>query len=124
MKNVALYDETCSLCQLSKKKIMELDVLQRIEWVSLQTYEKTPNIISFNRKELRKEIHLITSKGKVLKGFYAMRNIMLQCPLLFIFGIICYVPFADVIGNPIYRWVAKNRHIFLRQSCKDGNCSL
>lgn len=124
MKEIALYDESCSLCQLSKKRIMSLDWFKRVNWVSLQEYEKKEISLHINKKELRKELHLITVNGKVLKGFYAIRKIMLQCPLLVLPGVICYIPFVDIIGNPMYRLVAKNRHSFFRQSCDDGNCSL
>ncbi len=103
---------------------MSLDWFKRVEWVSLQNYEKRSNSIHINKKELRKELHLITSKGKILKGFYAIRKMMIQCPLLIIPGVLCYVPFIDLIGNPLYRWVAKNRHVFFQKSCDDGNCSL
>lgn len=120
----ALYDESCSLCQLSKKRMMRLDWFKRVNWVPLQEYEKQPNHIDFNRKELRKELHLVTAKGDVLKGFYAIRKMMMQCPLLVLPGIICYIPFVDLIGNPVYRWVAKNRHFFFKKSCNDGKCTL
>jgi predicted DCC family thiol-disulfide oxidoreductase YuxK len=109
---------------MSKKRVMALDWFKRVSWISLQDYEKKPTAHSFNGKELRKELHLITSKGKVLKGFYAIRKMMLQCPLLVIPGVICYVPFVDFFGNRLYRWVAKNRYLFFRQSCDDGKCSL
>lgn len=103
---------------------MALDWFKRVNWVSLQEYERKPNNLYINKKELRIQLHLITVKGEVLKGFYAIRKIMLQCPLLVIPGIICYIPFVDFVGNRVYRWVAKNRHIFFGKSCDDGKCSL
>ena len=120
----ALYDETCILCQLSKKRVMKLDWFKRVTWVSLQEYEKQQFHIHFNKKEIRAELHLITVKDDVLKGFYAIRKIMLQCPLLVLPGIICYLPFVDLIGNRVYRWVARNRHVFFKKSCDDDNCAL
>lgn len=124
LKELALYDESCSLCQVSKKRVMALDWLKRVNWVSLQEYEKKANNHYLNKKELRTQLHLITANGEILKGFYAIRKIMLQCPLLMIPGVICYMPFVDLFGNRVYRWVAKNRQIFLGKSCDDGNCSL
>lgn len=103
---------------------MSLDWFKLVDWVSLQDYENQPTSHLFNRKELRKELHVITSNGKVLKGFYAIRKLMLQCPPLVILGVICYLPFVDLVGNRLYRWVAKNRHVFFQKSCDDGNCSL
>ena len=107
-----------------RKKMMSLDWFKRVDWISLQEYEKKPTCYSFSRKELRKELHLITSNGKVLKGFYAIRKMMLHCPLLVMPGVICYIPFVDLVGNRVYRWVAKHRHLFFRKLCDDGKCSL
>lgn len=123
MKDLALYDESCSLCQRSKKWMMSLDWFNQVAWVSLQDYEQESNCFPFNKKDLRKELHLITSNGRVLKGFYAIRKMMLQCPLLVIPGVICYLPFVNLVGNRVYRWVAENRHILFRQSCDDEKCS-
>lgn len=123
LKVIALYDETCSLCQMSKNRMMPLDWFNRVNWISLQDFEKKLSLPLINRKELRKELHLITVKGEILKGFYAIRKIMLQCPLLVILGVICYIPFADIFGNKIYRFVAKNRYLFFQNSCDDDKCS-
>lgn len=121
---MALYDELCSLCQKSKKTFSKIDYFNRIEWTSLQQFDvKNANFYS-NRKELREQLHVITSRGKILKGFYAIRRIMIQCPVTALIGAVCYVPFVDWIGVKIYRWVARNRYRFFRKKCNDHNCSL
>lgn len=113
-----------SLCRLSKNRVKKLDWFKQITWLSLQEFEQQPNHIHYNKKELRTELHLITAKGDAVKGFYAIRKIMLRCPLLVLPGMICYLPYVELIGNRVYRWVAKSRHFFLKKPCDDGKCGL
>lgn len=126
MKMIALYDNSCSLCKETKKWLEKLDILKRIEWVSLQEYEKQNHStsFSFSKEDLRKELHIIDQKGKVYKGFFAVRKLLVTSPLTIIIGVLLYIPFASFIGVPIYEWIAKNRHRFLRKNCSDGSCSL
>ncbi|MBU8879837.1 DUF393 domain-containing protein [Bacillus sp. FJAT-29790] len=126
MKTIALYDGTCSLCRKSKRIFEKLDWLGKVYWVSLQEYEKTAQsqVVLFDQMELRKELHIITSSGKVLKGYYAIRHILVLFPSTILMGVILFIPFSPLIGNPIYKWIAKNRHKFLKRKCEDGSCSL
>lgn len=125
-KRMVLYDAKCLLCAKAKTSLKKWDWLDRVQWVSLQEYEekgKTP----FQAVELRKEIHLLIKNAqeeKVLKGFLAMRAIFLQMPLTFILGLICYIPGAHIVGDPLYKWIAKNRHRFLKNQCDSESCSL
>ncbi|AGX05919.1 DUF393 domain-containing protein [Bacillus infantis] len=124
MKTMALYDNTCQLCQMTKKSFQKLDLLHRVDWVSLQKYEQEHGEIQFSSRELRKELHIITPEKKVLKGFYAVRRLLLLFPLTFVLGLFMHLPFASAAGVPVYRWIARNRHKLLRKKCKDGSCSL
>lgn len=124
MKAIALYDETCSLCKESKRILEKFDSFKKVQWVSLQEYEKVEQAISFNKVDLRKELHIITNDGKVLKGFYAVRYLLIFFPATFIVGAILFVPFSSVIGNPIYKWIAKHRHRFLKKKCDNDSCSI
>ncbi|WP_110927381.1 thiol-disulfide oxidoreductase DCC family protein [Bacillus massiliglaciei] len=125
MKDLVLYDGQCILCRQTKKRLESIDWLKRTEWQSLQEYEQQERAILFKREDLRREMHLITPDGRVLRGFYAVRRIMLHTPVLALVGLMGYLPFADRLGNPLYRWIAKNRHLFFKKgTCKDGGCSL
>ncbi|GLB58591.1 hypothetical protein NCCP133_07240 [Cytobacillus sp. NCCP-133] len=101
-----------------------MDWLNKVEWISLQEYEKSPNSFSFTNQDLRKELHIIVPNGNVKKGYYAVRRLLLHFPATSIASILLYIPFIDKIGNLLYHWVAKNRHKFLRKKCDDGSCSL
>ncbi|MFE8703330.1 thiol-disulfide oxidoreductase DCC family protein [Cytobacillus sp. FJAT-54145] len=124
MKRIALYDGKCSLCKESKKIFQKLDVLNQVEWISLQQYNEENGECDFHPVELRKELHLLLPSGKALKGFFAVRSVLLRSPYSFVFALPLYIPFVHLIGSPIYRWIAKNRHKFLKRKCDDGSCSL
>jgi predicted DCC family thiol-disulfide oxidoreductase YuxK len=124
VKTMALYDNTCQLCQMTKKSFGKLDLLHRVEWISLQKYEKEHGELIFSSKELRRELHIITPSQEVLKGFYAVRRLLLLFPLTFVFGLLLHFPLASAAGVPVYRWIARNRHKLLRKKCKDGSCTL
>ncbi|MDE3839982.1 DUF393 domain-containing protein [Bacillus methanolicus] len=124
MKTIALYDQTCSLCQETKRIFNKLDWLGKVEWISLQEYEKKQSCFPFRKEDLRKELHIVTPSNKIYKGFYAVRRLLVLLPATFFFGILIHAPLVDRIGSPIYKWVAKNRHKFLRKNCDSGSCSL
>lgn len=127
MKNkiIALYDHHCILCQKSKQWFMSLDWFHQIEWISLQKMEEENTLpFGITGKDLRRELHVLTKEQTLFVGFYAIRKIFLQFPLTYIVGLVLYLPFADKIGVPLYRIIAKNRYRFFRKKCKDGNCSL
>lgn len=124
MKIISLYDGKCVLCQETKKIFEKLDTRNKVEWLSLQEYEKKNDGISFRPSELRKEIHIILPGNRVLKGFGAVRKLLLQYPATFIVGFLLYLPFISWVGSPIYKWIARNRHRFIKKKCTDGSCSL
>jgi predicted DCC family thiol-disulfide oxidoreductase YuxK len=124
MKTIALYDGTCSLCKETKKIFKKLDWLNRVEWISLQEYEKRPGSFSFSRQDLRRELHIITPSGSVKKGYSAIRRLLFLFPASFLMSLLLYLPLTPMLGDPIYKWIAKNRHKFLKKKCDDGSCSL
>lgn len=123
MKTIALYDKTCSLCKESKRIFQKIDWLNQINWISLQEYEQY-NQVKIDSKSLRRELHIITPRGKILKGFYAIRYLFIQFPATALFGFLLYIPFTPIIGEWVYRIIAKNRHRFLKSKCDNGSCSL
>ncbi|WP_246860959.1 DUF393 domain-containing protein [Bacillus sp. REN3] len=123
-KTMALYDESCSLCQQTKRTMEKLDWFHRVEWISLQEHEKAGSGPGFRAAALRRELHIIDQNGKVLKGFYAVRRLFLLFPLTFAAGLLMYLPLAPAVGNPFYKWIAANRYRFMRRKCENGSCSL
>ncbi|MRH44791.1 DUF393 domain-containing protein [Aquibacillus halophilus] len=118
-----LYDETCYLCQQSKKIIQLIDWLRVFEWQSLQTYSGNHILTDEQLSEMEGEIHLITKKDSVLVGYFAVRYILLRCPITVIIGLLMYIPKSPKVGVPAYRWVAKNRYQLFKKKCK-GVCKI
>lgn len=126
-ERLALYDEQCTLCQQTKKTVQRWDWLHRIEWVSLQEYEKSEKPIQFQAIDLRRELHLLVKnqdKVKVLRGFQAVRHLLIQLPVTFVIGSVCYIPGVSLIGNPLYKWVAKRRYQLMKGKCDSEHCSI
>ncbi|HAQ06959.1 MAG TPA: DUF393 domain-containing protein [Bacillus bacterium] len=124
VKMTALYDKSCRLCKQTRKTLEKLDWLNKVEWISLQEYEQLNEGIKIEAVELRREIHIIDKRGNIQKGYYAIRRMFLLFPVTLLLGLIMYIPFSSLIGNPIYKWIANNRHRFFRKKCDDGSCSL
>lgn len=124
MKITALYDENCTLCQETKRRLEVIDKFGKVKWISLQQFERNSDNNPFTAKDLRQELHIILPDNRVLKGYDAVRKLLLISPLTFPIGIVLYAPLIPYIGRPIYKWIASNRHIFLRSKCEDGSCSL
>lgn len=124
MKIYALYDANCTLCQESKRIFQKIDRKTKVNWLSLQEYEKTDQEYSFSAIELRRELHIILPDKRVLKGFEAVRKLLLISPYTFLIGSFLHIPYMHVIGRPIYGWIAKRRHQFKAHKCSDDSCSL
>lgn len=105
MKDIVLYDGNCGFCRLSKNMAKKLDWLRNLEWIELERYQG----VLFSQEELESEIHLVTSSGKVLRGFSAIRRILWQLPLTTILSLLLYLPFAKWFGDRVYAFVAKYR---------------
>lgn len=123
-KLIVLFDSSCILCQQTKKVLKKFDWLNQVNWISLQEYSHLNPVHTFDPIELRRELHVVDHKGNVTKGFYAVRKLFLLFPLTFIPGLFMYIPYASLVGNPLYKWIAANRHKFLRKKCDNGSCTL
>ncbi|WP_221565022.1 thiol-disulfide oxidoreductase DCC family protein [Alkalihalobacillus sp. TS-13] len=111
MKHVVFYDADCPLCSNARRIIERLDWFERIYWIPLQEIEKTEyKLFITQNRNVYDEIHMITSKGKVLKGFDTVRRVLTLLPISFPISLILYLPFIDKIFSPLYRWISKNRY--------------
>ncbi|WP_316571036.1 DUF393 domain-containing protein [Neobacillus sp. YIM B06451] len=124
MELLALYDGNCVLCNKSKAKSEKLDWLGRVKWLSLQEYEKEGRKPAFRAIDLRRELHVIDGNGRIYKGFFAVRKMLLQFPVTFLPALLLYLPFAVKAGIPIYNWIARNRFKWMGEMCEDGSCSI
>ncbi|SDK09056.1 thiol-disulfide oxidoreductase DCC family protein [Sediminibacillus albus] len=123
-KSIVLYDKDCYLCQQTKKIIHILDWFKVFDWVSLQKYEQT-NLLSNQEKEaIRGEIHIIMPNGNRITGYQAVRFMLIRCLLTMPLGILMYIPKSEIIGEPLYKWIAKNRYQLFKNKCTNGVCKI
>ena len=106
-----IYDDNCGLCCSSVR------LLQRMDWWGSFEYIPGP-------KGMR-EMQLMQLDGKIYGGFFAFRQLVWHCPMLYLFIPIIYFPGSKLLGALVYRWIARNRHFFpLIHSCNNGECHL
>ena len=107
-----IYDDDCGFCLRSIRIGKWLDWRRCMDWYPRSEpglYEKFPKT---NKEETLNRMVSIRPDGKVYGGFFAVRDILLHCPLTFIPAFLLYIPGVSLAGDPAYRWVAKNRHRF------------
>lgn len=92
--------------------------------MSLQEYERKGFSPRFKAVDLRREIHMINPDGKVLVGYWAVRRLLLLSPITCLIGLVLHLPFVHLIGNRVYRLLAKNRYKLNKRKCEDNSCSL
>ncbi|WP_053218826.1 thiol-disulfide oxidoreductase DCC family protein [Virgibacillus senegalensis] len=123
-KSIVLYDGDCYLCRQTKQVIGLLDWFGAFRWLSLQEYERRQTVTSKQRQAIRGEIHIVQPDGKINKGYQAVRFMLIRCLVTAPLGVLMYLPKSEVLGDPLYRWVAKNRYRIFKNKCTNGVCKL
>lgn len=114
------YDEECPLCIRAKIIISHLDFFNVVAFKGVQTYGfKEERFKDIDKEELLNNIYSITKKGEILIGVNAYRFILLRTPLLFLIGMLMYIPPFSIISRYIYSKVALNRNT---ERCTEDNC--
>ncbi|WP_179134013.1 thiol-disulfide oxidoreductase DCC family protein [Halobacillus massiliensis] len=123
-KAIALYDDHCFLCRQTKKMLQPLDWFGFIKWQPLEQFVNDYKISYQSAEVLKKEIHIVTYKKEVKKGFEGMSYLFQKMPLLFPLGLVMNLPGASLVGAPIYRWIARNRYRLFKARCESSSCSI
>ena len=106
-KTLIIYDDKCLFCIDIKKKIDKIDKNKKLKWVGITKFNYKKH--NLRKQDLLEEMHLIVD-NKVYKGYYAFKQISKRIPLLFLLYIMMLIPGIDIIGNWVYKLVAKNRY--------------
>ena len=102
-----IYDGDCGFCKRSMAWFLAFDGLRQI---SIRNYRTNPSPIVPSEK-VDEALYVVTADGKALPGFDAYRYVVLRVPGHWWMAPLFYVPvFSRMLGRPIYRWVASNRH--------------
>ena len=109
-KTIVFYDQSCNMCIGVTGWLSKIDHKQQFKLVPYQDSEYLKKYPQLELKQLEKQIHVITEKGKALKGADAMLEIWRKTahftsPLAYLLRL---PPFIW-IARPIYNLVAKHR---------------
>ena len=104
---VFYYDGDCGMCTRLVSRLQKFDARGLITWTAFQSLKCPPSGISWD--DLDQAAYLISDAGEVSEGFYAIRGLLTRLPTVAAIGRFMYLPGVDLIGRPIYRFVARNR---------------
>ena len=96
------------MCAATVRWLRLFDWRNRIEWRTTQDIASPPPGIT--REDLDRSAYLVCPPGDNYEGFFAFRKLLMVLPALFPLGALMWVPGVHLIGVPIYRKVADNRH--------------
>lgn len=114
------YDEECPLCNRTKIILKSLDVFNSLKFQGLQTSGFEHKAVEkIDKQDLLLNIYSVTRSGKLLNGIKTYRKVFLYIPLLFLIGVLLYIPGFYHLARFIYSKIAGNRHV---ERCTDDSC--
>ncbi len=118
------YDRECGFCTLSVRLLALADLFRQVRWVAFQDLAAPP--IGLSWEDLAAAAYLEVRsgpkaagddarKGKLYRGFYAVRMLALVLPPLWPLTPLLWLPGAAHVGTRFYGWVAANRYRISRR---------
>jgi predicted DCC family thiol-disulfide oxidoreductase YuxK len=105
---VFYYDGECGFCTSAVRLLSKGDLFTRISWIPYQSLERPPQGLSWD--DLDHSAYLVTGNERLHEGFYAFRLLTLELwPLMPLIPIL-WLPGVNMLGVPLYRWIARNRY--------------
>jgi predicted DCC family thiol-disulfide oxidoreductase YuxK len=121
MALTVLYDDTCLLCLASRRRLARLDAFGRLRFVGVtDVSDAFAAGHRLDREALLEALHVVDGKGRVLRGFRALRRLLWVNPLTWPVALLFHLPGAVRIGEAAYRRVARRRHTGLPLPTKGG----
>jgi predicted DCC family thiol-disulfide oxidoreductase YuxK len=118
----ALFDDRCGKCRRFIALSSALDFAGRLEPIGLSDPRRAREFGHFDLDALNFEMHVIDPRNRVFRGFYAIRRIALEVPLMWPLAALLFLPGVSAAGIPIYAWIARTRYGPLRPSrCDTGS---
>jgi predicted DCC family thiol-disulfide oxidoreductase YuxK len=116
-----VYDGYCPLCIRTMTQLDVLDGARRLRYVDLErestrARELLPNV---SLDAMREQMAVVTPDGRVMRGFFAFREVSRRLPALWMLVLLMYLPGAEWAGTRVYAWVAANR---ARRLCEGDAC--
>ena len=118
-----VYDGYCPLCIRTMTQLDLLNGARRLRYVDLEREPERAQALlpGASLAQMREEMSVVTAGGRVLRGFYAFRELSLRLPVLWGLAPFMFAPGAAWAGTRIYAWVAANR---ARRLCEGESCAV
>src|SRR5450432_2965292 len=104
------FDGGCGFCQRAARTLRRLDWLRKTvqhdivhDWPSIHQ-----NFQQLDIDKCVRDMHVITSDGRIYRGFDSYRSLAWVLPLLWPIVLLLYLPPVRWLGWRIYRHVADN----------------
>jgi predicted DCC family thiol-disulfide oxidoreductase YuxK len=110
MALIVLFDDRCGKCRRFVRLSSALDLAGRLEPIGLSNPRIPREFGHFDPDALNFEMHVIDSRGRVFRGFYAIRRIAREVPLMWPLAALLFIPGVSAAGEPIYAWIARTRY--------------
>lgn len=105
-----VFDGDCGICTHTIKILRQLDWLGKLSFFASnapETFDKFPRL---NLEQARQEILVEDPRTGWYGGFEACEWIACRVPALWIFVPLTLLPGSRMIGDKVYKYVARNRH--------------
>lgn len=117
-----LYDEQCEICQAGVAWLSFLDRRRIIESLPLQPDHLASLHPDLRMEECLAELHIVTPKGEIFKGWDAVARLARRFPLTWPIGTLGALPPFLWVCRATYRFIAKNRYALSK--CRGGACRI
>ena len=104
------YDGNCGFCTKVARLLSRIDIFRQVTWVPFQSLDEPPPGLSW--EDLDCAAYLSTGKGRLHEGFHGFKMLTLRLLLLVPLAPLFWFPGINLLGVPVYRWIAKNRYRF------------
>ena len=115
---VFYYDGDCGFCAGVRRWLSKADFFHSVEWIPWQSLAEPPAGLTW--EDLDRYAYMDSGRGRLRKGFYAMRHLTLRLPALLPLAPLMWLPGMDLAGEAAYGWVARNRYRFSRCPVNGG----
>ena len=88
------------------------DWLGRVEWKPAQELQYLPD--GLTREDLDAAMYLLDDRGRLHRGFFAVRRLSLLLPPLLPIAPLLWLPGARFLGVRVYAFIARNRGCLTR----------
>jgi predicted DCC family thiol-disulfide oxidoreductase YuxK len=110
MSLTVLFDDRCGKCRRFVALSSALDFAGRLELIGLSDPRRAREFGHFDLDALNLEMHVIDSRKRVFRGFYGIRRIAVEVPLMWPLAALLFLPGVSAAGVPIYAWIARARY--------------